>query len=94
MLSKQRINIEQLSLQCDEVLVQNQQLEQIVEEAFRRAPELEIAIDLLVGVRIHTLASGFHEAKEEVMRIQLELNLMITKLQLKAQPSMPPEVRE
>jgi len=75
MLSKQKINIEKHSLQHNEALVQNQQLEQIVEEACRHAPQLEIATDLLVGVWIHRLASGFHEAKEEATRIQLDLNL-------------------
>lgn len=75
MLNEQWINIKKLSLQCDEALVQNQHQEKIVEEACHRTPELEIATNLLVGVRIHKLASGFHEAKEEATRIQLDLNL-------------------
>jgi hypothetical protein len=83
-----------LSLQRDEAVAQNQQLEQIVGEACCRAPELEIAADLPVGIRIHKLASGFREAKEEATRIQLALNLQIAELKLKAQPSTPPEVTE
>jgi len=47
----------------------------MVEEACHHVPELEIATDLPVGVKIHKLASGFCEAKEEAMRIQLDLNL-------------------
>lgn len=66
----------------------------MVEEAFRHILELEIMTDLLVGVWIHKLASGFREAKEEATRVQMDLNLQITKLQLKAQSSMPPEFRE
>ena len=50
MLRKQRINIDHLSLQRDEVLAQNQQLEKMVEEACCHVPELEIAIDLPFGV--------------------------------------------
>ena len=50
MLNKQRINIEQLSLQREEVLVQKQQLEKMLEEACHRVPELEIMTNLLVGV--------------------------------------------
>jgi len=50
-------------------------LEQIIKEACRRIPELEIAVDLPVGIQIHKLASGFHEEKEEETRIQLDLNL-------------------
>jgi len=45
-------------------------------------------------MRIHKLASGFHEAKEAATRIQMDLNLKIVELWLKAQPSTPPEVRE
>ena len=50
-------------------------MEQIVEEACHRVPELEIVTYLPVGVWIQKLASGFREAKEEEMRIQLDLNL-------------------
>lgn len=59
-------------------------MEQIVEEACFPALELEIATDLQFGVQIHRLASGFREAKEEAKRIQLDLNLQIVELRLKA----------
>ena len=49
---------------------------------------------LAVAERVHRLVAGVCEAKEEMEKVQLELNLQITKLRLKAQPSMPPEVRE
>jgi len=55
---------------------------------------LAIAADLLVEVWIHSLASGVLDAREEATKVQLELNLQIAKLWLKAQPSTPPEVRE
>jgi len=75
MLSEQQINTEQLSLQCNEAVAQTRQLEQIVEEACRHVPELEIATELPVGMQIHKLASGFCKAMEEATRIQLDLNL-------------------
>jgi len=64
-----------LSLQRDEVVAKNRQLEQTVEEACCHAPELEIAADLPLGIQIHKLDSGFYEAKEEAARIQLDLSL-------------------
>ena len=93
-LSKQRINIEQLTLQWDEAVAQSQQVEQVVREACSHAPKLEIATDSPVGIRIHKLASGFREAKEETVKIQLELSFQITELNLQAQPLTPPEVTE
>lgn len=93
-LSEQRINIKQLSLQQDKAVVQSQQLEQLVGEACSHAPELEIVAELPVGIRIHKLASGFREAKEEAVRIQLVLNMQIAELKLQVQPLMPPEVTE
>lgn len=44
--------------------------------------------------RIERLAAGFHKAREEMAKVQLELNLQIAELWLKAQPSTPLEVRE
>jgi len=49
-------------------------VEQVVREACSHAPKLEIATDSPVGIRIHKLASGFREAKEETVKIQLELS--------------------
>lgn len=69
-------------------------MEQVVGEPCSHAPELEIAVDLPVGIRIHKLASGFHVVKEEAAKIQLELNLQIIELKLQAQPSTPPVVTE
>lgn len=73
-LSEKQINVEQLSLQHDEAVAQNWQLEQIMVEACCRAPELKIAVDLRVDTRIHKFSNGFHEAKYAT-RIQLALNL-------------------
>ena len=75
-------------------MAQNQHLEQIIEEVCCRILELEIAIDLAVGMWIHQLASGFCEAKEEATRIPLELKMQNFELRLKAQPSTPQEVRD
>jgi len=66
----------------------------MVEEACHCVLELEIVTDLPVGLRIHRLASGFREAKEEATRIQLDLNLQNSEIQLKAQSSTPSKVRE
>ena len=58
------------------------------------ALELDIHTKESVEVRVHKLATGVCNARAKMVRVQLELNLEITELQLKAQPSTPSEVRE
>jgi len=57
-------------------------------------PELHIPEDAQPEAKIRKLAAGLREAKAEVGRVQFELNMKITELQLKFQPTTPPEVRE
>jgi len=90
-LSEQKINKEQLSQQHDELVAQTQGLEQVVDKACQNVLELVVPADLPIAEQIHKLASGFHGAKEEATRVQLELNLQIVELRLKAQSSMPPK---
>ena len=66
----------------------------ILDDASRRVPELAIAVDLLVEAWIHSLVSGVCDLREETTRVQLELNLQIDELQLKAQPSTPLKIKE
>lgn len=56
--------------------------------------ELGILKEEPVEVGIHTLAIGVRNSHTELERVHLELNLQITELQLKAQSSTPPEVKE
>ena len=93
-LSEQKINIEHLSLHYDELVLQNLQLVQTVDDACQCVPELSIPANLPTEVCIHYLSSGFRNTREEISRVQLEINLQIVDLWLKAQPSTPPEVRE
>lgn len=44
--------------------------------------------------KIHQLAARVQRTQEEAVKVKLELNLQIAELQLKAQPSTPPKVRE
>lgn len=57
---------------------------------------LELAIQAEEPVEVHVkkLVAGVHDGREEMAKVQLELNLQITELQLKAQPSTPPKVKE
>lgn len=64
----------------------------MVDDTCQCVLEMAITADLLVEVRIHNLVTGIHEAREEMTKVQLELNLQIAKLQLKVQPSTSPEV--
>lgn len=45
-------------------------------------------------MHIHKLTTGVHDTHTKMAWVQLELNLEITELQLKVQPSTPPEVKE
>lgn len=83
-MSEQCINIEQLILQRDEVVTQNRQLMWVVDEAYQMVPELAIHIEEPTEVHVRKLAARVCEAKKEMTRVQLELNLQIVKLQLKA----------
>jgi len=65
-----------------------------LDEAYQSVLELAIPADIPAEVRIHRLATGVCEAREEMTKVQLELSLQIAELRLKVQPSTPPEVRE
>lgn len=81
-------------MQRDKLVLQNQHLLHIVDDTCRCVPELAITTDLLVEVLIHSLANGVRDAREEMTRVQLALNIQITKLWLKVQPSTPLEIKE
>ena len=66
----------------------------MVAEACRTVPELHIPEETLLEAKIRKLAACVHDAKTEMTKAQFELNLKITELELNAQPSTPPEVRE
>lgn len=51
--------------------------------------ELDILDQELVEVRIRKLAMGVHDPPTEIAGVQLDLNLQIIDLQLKAQPLNP-----
>lgn len=53
---------------------------QVVEEACQMVPELDIDAKERVEVRICKLDTGVHDARAEMARVQLELNLQITEL--------------
>jgi len=63
----------------------------MVSEACRTVPKLNIPEDALVHARIWKLIVGVCEAQTKLSKVQFELNLKITKLELRAQPSTPPE---
>lgn len=93
-LCEQKTNLEQLSLQCDNLVTQNQGLEQAMEEAYSSILELVVTATLPTTENIHQLETGVHKTQEEATKVQLELNVQIAELRLKAQPSTPPKVRE
>jgi len=66
----------------------------MVDDACKCVPELAIPADLPVAEQIHKLATTVCEARAETIKVQLELNFQIAKLQLKAHHSTPPKVIE
>ena len=95
-ISEHQINNEQMALQINakvaaktEATNQIKHIMQVIEEACQMVPELAISKEELIEVHIHKLAIGVHDTHTEVARVQLELNLKIMELQLKAQPSTP-----
>ena len=77
-----------------EVTSQSKKIIQVMEEAYRMVSELAIIEEELVEFRIRKLATWLHDTQRDMVQVQLELNLQITELQLRAQPSTPPEVKE
>ena len=55
-----------------------------MEEACEMVLELAIQAKELVEVHVQKLAAAVHEEKEEMAKVQVELNLQIAKVQLKA----------
>lgn len=86
--------MEQLNLQCNELVSQNQQLVQVIDDACQSVQELPIPADIPTEAHIHRLAARVHEVQNEITKVKLELNLRITKLWLKVQPSTPLQVRK
>lgn len=74
-LSEQKINMEQLSLQHNELVSQSQQLVQVIDGTCQSILELAILVDILAKAQIHRLATEACESKEEMTKVQLELNL-------------------
>lgn len=80
-------------MQFNEVVAQNKKMMQVVEEACHMVLELAIPVEELVEARVQKLATGLHDARAEMVGVELELNLQIAELQFKAQPSTLSEVR-
>lgn len=66
----------------------------MVVEACKIVPELHILEEAPLGAKIKKLVVSVYDAKTEVAKVQFALNLKITELELKLQPSTSLEVRE
>lgn len=59
-------------------------MEQVIEEACQIVPDLAIPVEAPTEVHMQRLMVGLHEVQEKMAKVQLELNLQIAELQLKA----------
>lgn len=73
---------------------QNKHISVLVAEAYITVPELHIPEEASLEAKIQKLGTSMRDAKTKMAKVQLELILKITELELKSQPSSPPEVRE
>jgi len=65
-----------------------------MEEACSVILELVVLVALPTAEKIHQLVARVCKTQEKAVKVHLELNLQVAKLQLKVQPSTPPKVRE
>lgn len=72
----------------------NQRIIKVADETCRKVPALAIPEVVPIDVQVQKLTTGVRDTHIELAKVQLELNLKIVELQLKAQPSTLPEVRE
>lgn len=66
----------------------------VVAEACRTILELHILEEAPFQAKIQKLAIGLRDTRIEMAKVQFELNLKIGEIELRAQPSTPPEVKE
>lgn len=74
-LTEYKENLEQVSSQCDDLVVCNQEVEHAMVEACSKVPELAALAELLITDKIHHMVARFYTAWEEVVEAQWELNL-------------------
>lgn len=87
-------------VQCDSTINlvidltnKNQCLTKVVDEACWTVRELDIPKVEPIDVQVRKLTARVCDTRTELAEVQLELNLKITELQLKAQPLTLPKVR-
>ena len=66
----------------------------MVFEACITIPKLHIPEEASMEANIKKLPVGVCDAKTEMAKVQFQLNLKFIELELKSQPSNPPEIRE
>lgn len=76
------------------ITTKNEHMTKVVVEACRSVPELDIPKDMPVDERIQKLTVGVREVRSELAKVQLELNIKITELVLRDQPSNLLEVKK
>ena len=97
LISEYWVNNEQMFAEKIEALkaketiqAQSAQLVVAVAESFRTVLELHIPEEAPLEAKIIKLVMGVRDAKIEVARVQFELNMKITELELRSQPSTLP----
>lgn len=88
-LMEYKANVEQVSLQHDDLITYNKEVEQAMAEACTKVQELAVLAKLPIDDKIHHMAVGVRTVQEEALKAQWELNLQIAQLRLKARPPTP-----
>lgn len=78
----------------EEIKVHNENLESVIEQVSETVLELHIRDDAQAKMKFRKLAIVVCDAEDEVWGVTFEFQMQISKLNLKPQPTTPPEVRE
>lgn len=84
-LMEKKGNPEQVSLECDNLVAHNKELEQAMAEVCSSVPQLAMPAELQATTKIHHMVARFCKAQEQAAKAHWELNLQIMELRLKAQ---------
>jgi len=78
----------------DEVVVHSQQLEEAITKVWSELPELQIPTKVASVEKLQKLAATIKESKVEVGKVRFKLQMYITELQMRLQPTTPLEFYE
>lgn len=75
-------------------IAHRQELEDTITQTYNELWDLLIQMEVASKEKLHKLAATVKESKAEVERVKFEMQIQVPDLQMKLQPTTPPEVWE